>query len=377
VDEGRFQLSIYTALDRFLKATGVHDANQSGSEKSHSMSLASALRPLGLALMALLPCAPALAGSETGLALKQTIPLPEVDGRIDHFAIDVKGQRAFLAALAKNTIEVVDLKAGRLIKTLPNFAKPQGVRFVPELNRLFVATGLDGALTTLDGSSLSVLRTAHVSLGADAIGYDPRTRTLYVGSGGGDANKETGDLTIFSATTGEQIATLVTDAHAGGSVAEIYGGHLYVLVPEKAQVLVLDRKTRAQVAKWTVPEIQKNVAVDLDEKGHRLFLGVRTPASIVVLDSTSGAVIASIPTVGTLDGLSYDRAMRRIYTTGGEGFIDVTQQVDADHYERIARVPSGPNARTSLLVPQWHRLYVAVPRDKDRSAELRAYETVP
>src|SRR5690349_10920711 len=71
-----------------------------------AMSLSSALPSFGLALMALLPATPALAGGETGLALKQAIPLPDVDGRIDHFAIDVKGQRAFLAALAKNTIEV-------------------------------------------------------------------------------------------------------------------------------------------------------------------------------------------------------------------------------------------------------------------------------
>lgn len=341
------------------------------------MSLATALRTLGLALIALFPCGPLWAGNDTVLKLVQSIPLPDVDGRIDHFAIDVKGERAFLAALTKNTIEVVDLKAGRIIKTLPGFAKPQGVRFVPELKRLFVATGIDGALTTLDASTLSVLRTAHVSLGADAIGYDPRTKYLYVGSGGSDANKATGDLTVFSAKDGTQVAALITDAHAGGSVVQTRGEHLYVLVPEKAQVLVLDRRTGAQVAKWAIPGIQRNVALDLDEKGHRLFLGVRTPASVVVLDSRSGAVVASIPTVGTLDGLSYDQATRRLYTTGGEGFIDVTQQMDADHYERIARIESGPNARTSAFVPEWHRLYVAVPRDKDRGAELRAYESVP
>ncbi len=80
--------------------------------------------------------------------------------------------------------------------------------------------------------------------------------------------------------------------------------------------------------------------------------------------------------MGTVDGLAYDSATRRIYTTGGEGFIDVTQQIDSDHYERIARIESGPNARTSVFVPEWHRLYVAVPRDKERSAELRVYETV-
>ena len=34
--------------------------------------------------------------------LVQSIPLPDVDGRIDHFSVDVKGRRAFLAALTEN-----------------------------------------------------------------------------------------------------------------------------------------------------------------------------------------------------------------------------------------------------------------------------------
>jgi hypothetical protein len=150
-----------------------------------------------------------------------------------------------------------------------------------------------------------------------------------------------------------------------------------VLVPEKGQVVVLDRATRAILATWTVPEIQKDVAIALDEKTHRLFLGVRTPASIVVLNSDTGAVVASVPTAATLDGLSFDAATRRIYTTGGEGFLDVTQQVDADRYERIARIPTGPVARTSLFVPEWKQLFVAVPRDNGRGAELRVFEVVP
>lgn len=270
----------------------------------------------------------AAAQNEAALKLVQTISLPDVDGRIDHFSIDVKGRRVFLAALAKNTIEVVDLSAGQVIHTLQDFAKPQGVRFVAGLNKLFVASGTDGTLKTLDGTTLSLLRTDHVSLGADAIGYDSRSKYLFVGSGGVDAGKEPGDLTVFNARTGAQIAAIVTDAHAGGSVVEEQGPHLFVLFPEKAEVVVLDRKSLNVEAKWTVPGIQKNVAVDLDEKNHRLFLGVRTPASVVVLDSRSGAVIASIPTVGTLDGLSYDPTNRRIYTSGGEGFV----QGRIDHF---------------------------------------------
>jgi DNA-binding beta-propeller fold protein YncE len=317
------------------------------------------------------------AADQVALKLVQTIPLPGVDGRLDHFAIDVKGRRAFLAALAKNTIEVVDLRSGRVTRTLSGFAKPQGVLFVPKLNRLVIASGADGLVKTLDGTTLAVIRTASVSLGADAIEYDPRSTEIYVGSGGGDANKEQGDLTVLNIVNGRKVAALTTDAHAGGGIVERNGERVFVLIPEKAQVVVLDRRTKSPVAKWTIPGIQKNVALALDERYHRLFLGVRTPASIVVLDSASGAVVASVPTVATLDGLSFDSATRRIYTSGGEGFVDVTQQIDADHYERIARIPTGPIARTSAFVPEWHRLYVAVPRENERGAELRAFEVVP
>ena len=341
------------------------------------MALVSHTQRLIVALALLFSFSVASAENEVALKLVQTIPLPEVDGRIDHFAIDVRGRRAFLAALAKNTIEVVDLRAGRVTHTLPGFAKPQGVLFVPQFNKLVVASGADGSVKSLDGTTLAVLRTASVSLGADAIGYDPRSTEIYVGSGGGDANKEQGDVTVFNVASGAQVTALSTDAHAGGSVIEGHGERVFVLVPEKAQVVALDRKTKSEVAKWTIPGIQKNVALALDEKNRRLFLGVRTPPSIVVLDSDSGAVVASVATVATLDGLSFDAATRRIYTSGGEGFVDVTQQVDADHYERIARIPTGPIARTSVFVPEWHRLYVAVPRDKERSAELRVFEAAP
>src|SRR4051812_36846654 len=173
-------------------------------------------RPFLLAALGLGLAACCAAQEHPPLRLVQTIPLPEVAGRIDHFAVDVRGQRLFLAALEKNTVEVVDLPSGKVAETLTGFAKPQGVLFVGALNRLFVASGKDGAVKTFDGRSLLLTHTATVSLGADALGYDPVAREIYVGSGGGDAKKELGDLTVFDATSGRQVAAVATDAHAGG-----------------------------------------------------------------------------------------------------------------------------------------------------------------
>ncbi len=306
-----------------------------------------------------------------------TIRMPDVAGRIDHLTVDLKGKRVFLAALEKNTVEVVDVANGTVIRTLPGFQKPQGLLYLGSLHRLLVASGKDGTVKAFDGASLKPSLSATVSLGADAIGYDPRANEIYVGSGGSDAGKDRGDLTIFDASTLRQKAALTTDAHAGGSIPDASGKRMFVLVPEKSEVMVVDRPVHKIKATWTIPGIQKNVAIALDERNHRLFLGVRTPPTIVVLNSDTGQKVAEVATAGTLDGLSFDPATRRIYTTGGEGFLDVTQQVDADHYRQIARIPTGPVARTSLFVPEWRRLFVAVPRDKDRSAELRVFEVVP
>jgi DNA-binding beta-propeller fold protein YncE len=306
-----------------------------------------------------------------------TIPLPDVPGRIDHLAVDLEGKRVFLAALEKNTVEVVDVASGRLVQTLGGFQKPQGLLYLASLHRLFVASGKDGTVKAFDGASLKPSVSATVSLGADALGYDPKANEIYVGSGGSDAGKERGDLTIFDARTLRTKAALTADAHAGGSIPDASGKRMFVLVPEKSEVMVVDRPTHTIKLTWTIPGIQKDVAIALDEKAHRLFLGVRTPPSILVLNSDTGEKVAEVATAATLDGLSFDASTRRIYTTGGEGFLDVTQQADANHYRQIARIATGPVARTSLFVPQWRKLFVAVPRDKDRPAELRVFEIVP
>jgi hypothetical protein len=70
----------------------------------------------------------------------------------------------------------------------------------------------------------------------------------------------------------------------------------------------------------------------------------------------------------------FDAHLKRLYVTGGEGFIDVFQQQDADHYAPLVRIPTRPIARTSLFVPELNRYYVAVPRKDHEQAEIRVYE---
>src|SRR5215831_9713207 len=73
--------------------------------------------PILLLVLALLTMH-AHAQEGTPLRLVQTIPLPHVEGRIDHMAVDVQGQRLFVAALGNNTLEIIDLKAGTRLHTI-------------------------------------------------------------------------------------------------------------------------------------------------------------------------------------------------------------------------------------------------------------------
>src|SRR6185503_393521 len=114
------------------------------------------------------------AGDVSDLRLTTTIPLPDVRGRIDHFAIDVKGQRLFMAALGNDTMEVIDLAAGKRIHTVTGCSEPQGLAFVPTANRLVIANGGSGEVKFLDATSFNALNTITGMPDADNVRYDPK-----------------------------------------------------------------------------------------------------------------------------------------------------------------------------------------------------------
>src|SRR4051812_38684239 len=103
------------------------------------------------------------------LSPKGRIDLPNVNGRIDHFSADLKGQRLFMAALGNHTVEVLDIQSGKHLRTLTDLAEPQGVYYDPASDRLFVACAKDGAVKVFDGSSYQLLNTAKFSADSDNL----------------------------------------------------------------------------------------------------------------------------------------------------------------------------------------------------------------
>jgi YVTN family beta-propeller protein len=300
------------------------------------------------------------------LRLVGTVPLPQVEGRIDHMSIDVKGQRLFVAALGNNTLEVIDVKNGKLLHTIPGLREPQGIVYQPNTNRLFVANRADGTLRVFDGSSFQLLKTVPYGDDADNVRYDPREDRIYVGYGSGALGVTDRD--------GAKLADIKLDVHPESFQLETTGPRIFVNLPESQKIAVVDRKTRAIIASWTTGGPQSNYPMALNEANHRLFVVCRSPARMVVLDTLSGKVVATVPAVEDCDDVFYDSARKRIYATGGAGAISVIQQQDPDHYKEIATITTAKGARTGFYSPDLGRLFVAARRDGGHPAEIRIYE---
>jgi len=303
------------------------------------------------------------------LLLVQEIPLPNVGGRIDHFTFDAKRKRVIGAALGNNTVEVVDTFAGRDVHSITGAAAPQGVVYVSELNRLFVANGTDGKLRVYDGDTFKLINTLDIGEDADNVRYDPAEKRVYVAYGG----DEEGGIAVIDTASGKRLDDVAKlDAHPESFQIAASRPVIYANIATKAKVVVIDRNTH-KVTDWPLRTGKANYPMALDEADHRLFVVTRKPAQLVVLDSDSGAMVASVLCVNDSDDLYYDTARKRIYAPGGEGFISVVQQIDADHYQSLAKIPTTIGARTGLWYEKRDRFYLAVPASSKQGAALWVY----
>lgn len=309
------------------------------------------------------------------LSLEAHIPHPSVKGRIDHFGVDVKGQRLFVAAFENHTLEVVDLKSGQRVHAIGNLAEPQGVFYDPTTSHLFVACGLDGVTKVFDGKTFQVLATIKFPDDADNIRYDPRSKGVIVGYAGAKQLRKreegTGGLGFID-SNGKKTGDIVIDAHPESFQLEKSSSRIFVNVPEKKEIEVIDGGKRSVVERWPVSE--DNFPMALDEANHRLLLGAWKPPQLLVFDTTTGKQVAAPEIAGKTDDPFYDSVRRRVYVLTSVGYLEVFEQKDADHYNRIARYPTPAHSLTGFFVPDWGKLFVAVPAQNDQSAEIRVYQ---
>lgn len=304
------------------------------------------------------------------LQLEEQIPVPGVAGRLDHFTADAKRKRLFVSALGNNTVEVIDVFAGRVVHSIQGLAQPQGPLYVPGVDKLYVANAEDGKVRVYDGATYTLRQTIDFGKDPDNLRYDEASKTVFVGFG-----EDEGGIAMIDPKTDERVGHLYkTEGHPESFQVESIGGHIYANVPDAGNVVEsIDRKSGA-VTKWPLNGLRGNYAMALDEADHRLFTITRKTPMMVVLNTETGAEVTRLRAAGECDDVYFDASRKRIYAIGAEGFISVFQQNDPDHYSEVARVPSGIGIRTGYFFAKRDRFYVGVPAKGNEPAQVWTYE---
>jgi DNA-binding beta-propeller fold protein YncE len=323
-------------------------------------------------LAAFIPCAQAQ--TEPPAKLIGYIPLPNVEGWMDHLAVDVKGQRLFVPAEHQKTIEVVDLRAGKVIHTITGLdGAPRKTLYLPESNQIWVDDA--ESVKSYNGETYQLIKNIPFNLDKssklipDNGAFDPVSRLFYVNITA-DANSATatvkGSVEIVDTKTGQRVGNIKLDGTDPSGIAfDAATPRMFVTMGDTAQVQVIDREKRAVIATWDITGGTAPHTVAIDTAHHRLFVGAGhlfKPGKMVVMDTETGKVVAALDTEGGADEIQYDAASQRVYFTGTTGHVDVFKQVDPDHYQHLGKLITAADAKTSLLVPELKRFYVAVPK---------------
>lgn len=303
---------------------------------------------------------------QTVLKQEKEIAMPGIKGRIDHLDINVQDQVAFVAALGNNTVEVVDLKSGKVLHNISGLSEPQGVAYIPKHHELFVANGGTGECIFYNTANWQKIGSMKYDDDADDARYDANADLVYVGYG-------SGGIGIIDAATHKQVANVKLPAHPESFQLDAKTAKLWVNLPGSGLIGVVDIEQHTLADEWKRLLPRANFPMAYDALQHRVIVGYRMPATLKVLDSDTGKEIFSSGMTGDADDLYWDEKSKQIIVSGGSGSVNVFKQTGTNLYKQVANIPTRDGARTSLWVPELRLFILAGQATGGKPAALIVY----
>jgi DNA-binding beta-propeller fold protein YncE len=325
--------------------------------------------------MLLLTCAAALfLGARGPLAqeprLVRAIGLGDLEGRLDHLALDAHRGRLFVTALAKGSVEVVDLARGIVVQSLPGLSRPQGALYVSGQDRLLVTCGGDGKLVLYDGATQARLTDLDVGLDADGLSFDERCGIVLVGAG-------QGQLVFVDLAAWSVVGRAEVEGHPEGFALDPAGKRAYVNVPSQGQIALVDLAARVRTDIWTIEGASANFPLAVAPDDGAVLVGCRTPGNLVVVDPATGKGVIAGDLSAQADQLFVLDGGRRALITTGAGFLEIYERGAGGAFARTLSFSTAVGARGGLVTSDGKRLYLAVPHRGQQPAEIREYDLAP
>ncbi len=334
------------------------------------------IRSISIATLSVLVAGIGTSAQTSSVKLIKTVNLPGYSGDFDHFAVDYDRNRLLLAAEDHGTLEVFDLKTSAHLRTVAGFGNPHAILVRKGVSTVFITDSGKQNATIRDAGTYAAKQTVNLTPGSDTSKYDAATNTLYVVTGGKDVDMKTANLEAINPDTGAKLGSITFQDNHVEAMAFVPGDpRIFINLTQTNKIAVVDRRSMKVIATWPVPAAQQNAMVAFDPAQHRLYVVCRSPGMVVAMNSDTGAVVGTQPAPLRADEVQYDPATHRLYVPGGEGYMGIYDTSDPNHLKLAEKVTTAAGAKTALLLPAEHRLFLAVsPGESKAMAKVLTYQ---
>lgn len=301
------------------------------------------------------------------LKLEKIIEMPEVKGRIDHMAVNLKDKVIYVAALGNNSVEVIDLQKNTTIHSIKGLDEPQGVAYLPRQNEIVIANGGNGNCVFYNATTYKIITTLHLPGDADNVRYSASGEKIYVGYGDGG-------IAVIDAASHKQTGDVKLPAHPESFQIDQKNNLMFVNLPDAKSVAVIDLRNMKVISTWKTNNLKANFPMALDTTDNHVMIGYRHPSVLVIYDVKTGKKVGRTDLVSDADDIFYYEANQQVLASGGGGSINIYKK-DNNGFKQVANIPTRYGARTSLLIPYWGTYVLAERANGGRSAAIAVYKT--
>ncbi|HUL73279.1 MAG TPA: hypothetical protein VLT86_09260 [Vicinamibacterales bacterium] len=277
------------------------------------------------------------------------------EGGTDYVAVEAATGRVFVSRATH--VMVIEGATGKVLGDIPNTPGVHGVGIATKAGHGFTTNGGDSNVTMFDLKTLAVIKQIKVDQGGlDGIMYDePDDKIILT-----NHSRPVGTLTAIDPKTGDIVGTAELEDTAPEGAAADGKGHIFVNNEGKSTIQVIDVKTWKATASWPLAPCEGPTGIAYDKASNRIFSGCSRTS--VVVDASTGKVVASITNGTRVDALGWDSSRKLIYIpNGGEGNVTVVHQDSPDQYTVVATVATFAGAKTITVDPVTHNAYLFQP----------------
>jgi DNA-binding beta-propeller fold protein YncE len=282
---------------------------------------------------------------ESAVALKSAAP------DWDYVTLDPARGYLFIGRRGDG-VTVFDVHTKKVVRNIDRSEDANAVVLIPEFDRGYTING-DGTTTIFQLSTLKTIDRAKVGEDADSAFYDPTTKQLAFTMG--DSKK----IAFVDAKTGKVVGELPMESKKLDGTVPDGEGNMFMALRDRNAVAKIDAKQRKLIGEWKTAPCEEPTGIAFDKANKRIFVGCRGKNPVLaVLDSDSGNLVTTLEIGRGNDGVIYDPATHKVYTSNGvDGNLVIYDQVNADTYKLAEATTTRPYARTMALDPKTKKIY--------------------